>query len=185
MDQCKPDYRLQYAGKYAGNQSVCRQCFSTCEVDTEENKKMCFGGSATATKMSFDMKLNTFQAQYDWNGFYKEDDTETAGVFGIPIRIATEGDSLENNIVSQHAIPARLANTENVYMSSALLVNGGSNTGKSNFGSTVADDGETGVYFWALHGANEDWWSSDLKALQTKARGVAAGTTVNVAAVNP
>ena len=59
--QCKPDYRLQYAGKYAGNQSVCRQCFSTCEVDTEENKKMCFGGSATATKMSFDMKLNTFQ----------------------------------------------------------------------------------------------------------------------------
>merc|ERR1712176_859006 len=124
MNQCKPDYRLQYAGKYAGNQSVCRQCFSTCDVDTDDNKKMCFGGSSTATKMKFDMKLKTFQAQYDWNGFYKEDDSETAGVFGIPIRIATEGES-----------------TENVYMSSANLVNGGSNTGKSNFGTSVADDG--------------------------------------------
>ena len=56
---------------------------------------------------------------------------------------------------------------------------------KNNFGLTTADDGETGVYFWALHGADEAWWSSDLKSIQAKARGVAAGSTVNVAAVNP
>lgn len=27
------------------------------------------------------------KAKYDWNGFYKVADSETAGVFGIPIRI--------------------------------------------------------------------------------------------------
>jgi len=183
--QCKPDYRMQYVGARAPVQSVCRQCFATCDVDTADNQKMCFGGSNTNTKMTFDMKLATFQAQYDWNGFYKETDAATAGVFGIPIRIATEGDSLENDIVAEHAKPARLLNTENVYMSSTNLVNGGTNTGKSNFGTTTLDDGETGVYFWALHGADQAWWASDLKAIQAKARGVAAGTTVNVAAVNP
>ena len=52
---------MQYVGARAPVQSVCRQCFSTCEVDTADNQKMCFGGSNTGTKMTFDMKLATFQ----------------------------------------------------------------------------------------------------------------------------
>ena len=49
---------------------------------------------------------------------------------------------------------------------------------KNNFGQTSAADGEVGVYFWGLHGADQAWWSSDLKAIQTQARLKAAGTVV-------
>ena len=55
---------------------------------------------------------------------------------------------------------------------------------KSNLGLTVGDDGETGVYFWGLHGADETWWTTDLKAIQTKARLVTAGQVV-ITDVNP
>jgi len=182
--QCKPDYRMQYVGARAPVQSVCRQCFATCDVDTADNQKMCFGGSNTNTKMIFDMKLATNQAKYDWNGFYKVADSETAGVFGIPIRIATEGETLENNIVSNDVANTRLATTENIYMSSTLLNNSGLFSGKQNFGSTSADDGEKGVYFWGLHGADQSWWASDLKAIQTKAREKAVGAVAE-ADVNP
>jgi len=128
--------------------------------------------------------VNGKKARYDWNGFYKVADSETAGVFGIPIRIATEGETLENNIVSNDVANTRLATTENIYMSSTLLNNSGANSGKGNFGATAADNSEKGVYFWGLHGADQSWWASDLKAIQTKAREKAVGAVAE-ADVNP
>merc|ERR1712176_163424 len=179
MHQCKPDYRQQFAGRFAGQQSVCRQCFSTCTQtdDTALNGGTCFGGSFTNTKMLFDYDLETNHDTYPWKNYYKQADSHLASAFGIPITAGQEGEPAQITVTAKSDSEPR---GHNIYMSSNVLgTNTALNNGKTSFGT----NGKT-MYFWGLHGATKAWWQSDLKAIQTSARLINPGS-VEITDLNP
>lgn len=165
--QCRPDYRQQVIGKHASlKQSVCRQCFNLCDNRTNAGKLECFGSSDTKNghqriqqKLATQSASGTFQVVFPWSAFYRQTDAETTNVLGIPIREITSSDAL------MASITGGTDNVENVW------------TKHATNGKTAED----GMVYWGIHGADQQWWSSDLKTIQNNARGVTAGS---VAAAN-
>jgi len=155
--QCRPDYRQQIVGKHATKQSVCRQCFTTCDPTLVVDGKtggFCFGGSSGKTTMHpLAFKLQTNKAQYPWGAFYNSAIPDVTDGLGIPVA------QLSGSVGTDDIQSATYWDVA-VNLYSVDLTNG------RNAPAPTA----TSVVFWGLQGANRAWWSSDLKNIQTKAR---------------
>lgn len=155
--QCRPDYRQQIIGKHATKQSVCRQCFKTCEPTLVVDSKtggFCFGGSSGKTTMhNLNFKLQTNKGNYPWGSFYNSAIADVTDGLGIPIAQLTAADNTGD--VTDTAQWDALLN---------LYSTNGSN------GRTPPTGTELSVVFWGLQGADQAWWSSDLKDIQARAR---------------
>jgi len=146
--QCRPDYRQQYVGKFAGIQSVCRQCFMTCDP-AENNGQYCFGGHNTGTSHQvLKTLLKTNEAEFPWNNYYKQTDASsgTNDARGIPIA------NIAGNLGG-----ADWTSRTNLYSDDG-----------TNGRTTVP--GANSVVYWGLQGANRAWWSSDLKSIANNVR---------------
>lgn len=147
--QCRPDYRQQFVGKFAGTQSVCRQCFMTCDP-AADNGNMCFGGhkDGGANHQVLKVLLKTNEQQYPWKNYYKQTDasSKTDDARGIPV--------------------AKVAGT----------ITGTDWTSRTNLYSDSATNGRTTepgadtIVYWGLQGASRAWWSSNLKAIANNVR---------------
>lgn len=149
--QCRPDYRYQKIGKFSGMQSVCRQCFKTCNPSVDTT--FCFGSIVSNVGALFNHALTTNNANYPFTVFAPPD----AQVFGISTHVATDG-VVDASAVTD--IQAFTTNTLNLYFE---------NTVDGKILSGTADsvrDNTAEMVFWGLHGASQAWWSSDLKTIQ-------------------
>lgn len=154
VDQCRPDYRQQRIGKRENNQSVCRQCFKTCD-SAVDNGANCFGSINGNTPQNIAFKLNTNKANYPWTSALTAADFVG---FGIPTLFRADKDAGLSNTINAE-IAAFNAATLNLYFAS----NTDGKVDPSNNDGT-ADAAE--MIYWGLHGASKTWWSSDLKAKQ-------------------
>lgn len=160
--QCRPDYRYQKIGKFSHIQSVCRQCFKTCNPSVEP--KFCFGSIESNVGAFFNHRLNTNNGNYPFTVFAPAD----AQVLGISTH--TSADSSIDPVVGDIAIFT--AGTLNLYFEN--VANGKVYAGTAD----TTRDHATEMVFWGLHGASQAWWESDLKVIQTTLEGIASGLTV-------
>jgi len=163
LDQCRPDYRQQKMGRRSPQQSVCRQCFQTCDptgASPGAGSDYCFGGIAsTSTTPNVAFNLNTHQAKFAWNGHLSTADFTG---FGIPTGAMMDATS-DATIIAKVTAATTVLDPEllNVFFQSAT--NGKSITGVGTADSTRATGEMT---FWGLHGADRVWWTSNLKNIQ-------------------
>lgn len=154
VDQCRPDYRQQRIGKRENNQSVCRQCFKTCD-STVDSGANCFGSINVNTPQNIAFKLNTNKSNYPWTSALTAADFIG---FGIPTLFRADSAATGNTIHTE--IANFDADTLNLYFASntdgKVDPSDGDGTGEANE-----------MIYWGLHGASKAWWSSDLKAKQT------------------
>jgi len=174
LDQCKPDYRQQKIGRRAPQQSVCRQCFQTCNptgASPGAGSDYCFGGIATtSTTPNVAFNLNTHQAKFAWNGHLSTADFIG---FGIPTGAMMDA-TLDATIIGKVTAATTTTDPEllNVFFQSAT--NGKSISGVGTADSTRATGEMT---FWGLHGADRQWWTDDLKTIQGTLRGLTVAGT--------
>jgi len=171
--QCRPDYRHQKLGKFAGTQSVCRQCFRTCDPDMGVfGLRTCFGqieveGLVSANwdqlghSMVFLQKFSdsAVHSHFPWSPRASMPDTTA---LGIPTWAVMD---IQKDITLVTAIGSFTSpNTRNVWFPKS----GGNAHGKATTYGTpnnvreVADE----MTFWAIQGASKEWWMSDLKEIQ-------------------
>jgi len=176
LDQCKPDYRQQKIGRRGPQQSVCRQCFRTCNPTGTGNgsgSDYCFGGivnAASTANVGFD--LNTHQTKYPWNGHLSTLDNEFLG-FGIPTG-AMMDQTKDATIIGKVAGATHLTDSEvlNVFFANAAdgkLITG---VGTDN---NVRETGE--MTYWSIQGADRAWWTANLKNIQETLRGITVAGT--------
>jgi len=175
IDQCIPDYREQKIGRRSPQQSVCRQCFQTCDPTGSGNgfgTDYCFGGIAsTSSTPNVAFNLNTHQTKFAWNGHLS-----TADFTGFGIPTGAMMDATLDAIIAGKVAAATTAQDPqllNVFFQSST--NGKSITGVGT------DNGarETGeMTFWGLHGADRAWWTDDLKAIQSHLRARTISATI-------
>ena len=162
VDQCRPDYRQQRIGKRENNQSVCRQCFKTCD-STVDSGANCFGSINGNTPQNIAFKLNTNKAKYPWTTALTAPDFVG---FGIPTLFradsAATGNTIGTEIAGFHTLTGANAgpDTLNLYFAS-------NTDGKVDPSDADGTGDANEMIYWGLHGASKDWWSSDLKAKQT------------------
>lgn len=157
--QCRPDYRQQRHGQRGPQQSVCRQCFNTCDPDVDPAK--CFGSLNTdKSGNTFKLGLSTNKAEYPWNTAFQGDDTD---VFGIPTLAALDS-NIDGTVIGE--IVAFGAGTLNIYFDNV-------SDGKADVAADLGTTRETAteMTFWSLQGADMAWWSSDLKKIQNVLNG--------------
>lgn len=163
--QCRPDYRQQRVGRFNRSvQSVCRQCFNTCEAASPTG---CFGESLTPSghfQINYDFSANpTF---YGWShplNYYQGSD-----FLGLGIVIGSVVDNTDavNADITTGLVP-------NVYHRNAVA-------------SKAHPGGNNQNIFWGIHGATKAWWESDLKAMQNKVKSKNSnGNAVLTADVQP
>jgi hypothetical protein len=162
--QCRPDYRQQIVGRSRGRQSVCRQCFETCDITQDKNR--CFGAMVDSSTTE-NVKFTLFSAQATiaatrWNGFRKEADVDG---FGIPTWGAL--DTLTDGTVIS-AIAGITAGTENLWFKNIA-------DGKAHVSDADNTRGADDMIFWSILGADQAWWSDDLKPIQTGFANIGAG----------
>lgn len=188
-DQCRPDYRLQSNRRFR-QQSVCRQCFNTCDKDLFGGK-YCFGGGMVQDG-DWDKGIanseggTKFQIPYSdnmWRPYYKGANLNggmaDVMAYGIPtwLRINGEGggatgiDSDLQSIIEDW--PDHEQDQEyvsNMYWGQHCDENNDctTNHGKVHpmennvFGTRKLSD----MTYWALEGASRYWWMADLKYYQ-------------------
>lgn len=156
--QCRPDYRQQRIGQRGPNQSVCRQCFKTCDPAVDPGH--CFGGPLVdGTMTTFKVALSTNQVNYPWKPHYQGADLDA---LGIPTRGAVDSgvDSVVIGEISAFSCVSAATCTDNLYFDNPTDgkadVSNGDNT----------RDIATEMVMWALQGASATWWSNDLMAIQ-------------------
>jgi len=178
LDQCKPDYRQQKIGQRSPQQSVCRQCFQTCDpnsTDAGKGTPYCFGGIAsTSTTPNVAFNLNTHQVKFPWNGHLSTADFTG---FGIPTGAIMDA-TLDATIIGKVTAATHTLDPEllNVFFASAT--NGKSNTGVgTDNGAREASE----MTFWSIHGADRAWWTDNLKDIQNTLRGKTTAGTAFVA----
>jgi len=188
-DQCRPDYRLQSNRRFR-QQSVCRQCFNTCDKDLFGGK-YCFGGGMVQDGDWDNGIANSeggtkFQIPYSdnmWRPYYKGANLNggmaDVMAYGIPtwLRINGEGggatgiDSDLQSIIEDW--PDHEQDQEyvsNMYWGQHCDENNDctTNHGKQHpmdnkvFGTRELSD----MTYWALEGASRYWWMADLKYYQ-------------------
>jgi len=188
-DQCRPDYRLQYNRRFR-QQSVCRQCFKTCDKDLFDGK-YCFGGGMIEDgDWEGERRPNTqggtmFTIPYGdamWTPYYPgailHKKMEDVSAYGIPTFLRLNGkDNVTPGLDSEvQTVIEDWPNHEqdqeyisNMYWGN-ICVNGvcTGNHGKVhpltnlNTGTRTLDD----MTYWGLEGASRYWWMSDLKYYQ-------------------
>ena len=158
--QCRPDYRYQRFGQRANQQSTCRQCFNKCDPNTD--KDACFGAVDSGTPKTLKLALVANSASYPWAsanlGAMGRTDADYQDALGIPTGFIF--DDQTNTVLT--AITG-LTDLLNVYTLSATT----GKTSTANGDSTYTK--ATEQVFWGLQGADQTWWSSNLKTIQNAA----------------
>lgn len=166
--QCRSDYRYQRAGRGRIQQSVCRQCFQTCDPSADSSK--CFGSIATnGATPNVKFTLHSDEANFPWNNFYVGGDVDG---FGIPTHAKL--DSGVDSAVIGDIESFASADTQNVWFANAA---DGKADGSN--GDSTRDNAE--MTFWGLQGASMAWWTSDLKTKQSTLGAAGSFTTANFA----
>jgi len=169
LDQCRPDYRLQRIGRRGPGQSVCRQCFKTCDPDdtTNDGGSFCFGGSHQKTfHKLIPLMLSSNKAIYPWGNYYQISADFTA--MGIPIAVV---DTVKDLAVYTEVANGAASTLKNVYFFDST----GSANSKSQPTTAVTSNNReknSEMAYWALQGASEEWWRSDLKKIQNNIENV-------------
>merc|ERR1719337_265837 len=165
--QCRPDYRLQRLGRRGPQQSVCRQCFASCDPSVDDTK--CFGSIGEITDPTNVMfTLLDDKANFPWGDYYTG--TNHVG-FGIPTHAIIDG--AESATVKDHMEGFTDAGVLNVWFRN--IADGKVVAGNSDGNRDV----ETEETYWGLQGADQAWWSSDLKGIQTHLAGVSGAYAVS------
>jgi len=153
FSQCRPEYRL-INRRYAKEPSVCRQCFTACDVNGVDDD-MCFGGMnsnehADADAKRADAKWIEYPSDMATTYWNSASQFSPAYLLGIPI-----GTSV--------TLEADLAHVE----SSDNKVFWGQTRG-STTGAAKTRPGTPGdeMVYWGLQDQTIDWWMSDLIAAQ-------------------
>jgi len=174
-DQCRPDYVDQIRNMRDGSQqSVCRQCFRSCEP-SQDDSKFCFGGmveQATGAGTSalpngigvmLTIPFVTLSSNYD--AFHGRTVDQTMA-FGIPTHLILDcqTDSTACTTLETPATAAELTQTQNIYFHTVASGQAHNKVRGNNAGNNIRDLDE--MTFWGLQGADRHWWVGDLKALQ-------------------
>ena len=196
--QCRPDYRQQKIGRRGPQQSVCRQCFATCDPDEAETggTSKCFGSIVDKDNNAgqFRLTLKTVDAleyvnadgdtvpRYPWGGHYTgNENADTLIAFGIPTFGALDG-------TTDAAVITKIVDFDTTENESTLNI-WFDNEADGKVDASLANgakDRATEMTYWALQGADQAWWSSDLKAIQTVLDAkVEEGTAITAADFNP
>jgi len=171
--QCRPDYRYQKYGRAAGRQSVCRQCFKTCDpamagfgihtcfgqIHQEGLTSANFAASSTLFKMRFSDA--TVAANFPWGLNSNSYDGADIDAFGIPTWAVC--DTLTDAAILLSISTFATDNLDNVWMpnpADGKVASYGNNDNTRD----IADE----MLMWGLHGATKEWWSSDLKIIQDR-----------------
>jgi len=187
FDQCRPDYRLQYAGRRGRNtQSVCRQCFNTCLPDdaTNDGGSFCFGGSITKNSHHYlGLKLSTNKAFFPWGNHYQPSSDHVG--LGIPIAVVDPAADIDVVNEIQKGTPNGIdSKLRNVYFYDSTATSGNED-GKAKSSQSVMNgvrDKDQEMVYWGLQGASEEWWRQDLKKIQNDLRN--KGSPVGTVALN-
>jgi len=153
FSQCRPEYRL-INRRYAKEPSVCRQCFTACDVNGVDDD-MCFGGMNSNDHASDDAKradAKWIEYPSDMATTYWNSATQfsPAYLLGIPIGTSvTLADDL-----------AHVQSSDNKVFWGQTR---GATTGSSK--TAPGTPGDEMVY-WGLQDQTIDWWMSDLIAAQ-------------------
>ena len=149
-DQCRPSFYLQMRRmRWGSQQSVCRQCFKTCNP-TQFDGRYCFGGGlAGGTGKSFTLPFATSAANYPAAAIGGLTDTL---VLGIP-----SGLMLSNSVDAVAVAAVTDFTVHNLYFDN----NG---NGKTYDGDSDNNRELDEMTYWSLEGADKAWWRSDLKA---------------------
>lgn len=158
-DQCRPEMLQQKTNsRHEQTQSVCRQCFNTCDK-ASHNGAFCFGSITNdvsktpaefmipfATSSTL-LNMETPHGRLDW-----------AGSIGIPTWVLVDG-AFSEDASAESDISTSTAS--NVFF----------NTGANNNGKVaLAGDSQwtvTDMTYWSLAAGNKAWWQSDLKTSQS------------------
>ena len=163
-----PHYRLQKIGKFGPTTSVCRQCFSACNPADDDTK--CFGSVTNGGSVGtfFNHALTTNNANYPFTTFAPAD----ASVMGIPTWGPTDG-TLDSAVISD--IQSFAADSLNLYFEDATNAK---TSGPTDGTADGTRDSATEMVFWSLHGADQTWWSSNLKTIQQSLNSEATARSV-------
>lgn len=154
--QCRSDYRLQRIGRNRGQQSVCRQCFNTC--DPSVDKTHCFGSiDSVATTPNVMLTLSSDKANFPWTTAYTG---ANQLAFGIPTGAKLDS-SVDGTVIGQiqtfHAAAGE--STLNVWFKS--LTDGKADVSDGANGREASE-----MTYWGLQGADSAWWNDNLKTIQ-------------------
>lgn len=153
FSQCRPEYQL-INRRYAKEPSVCRQCFTACEIDGVDDD-MCFGGMNSNLHADDNAKRNDakwIEYPSDMATTYWNSATQfsPASLLGIPIGTS----------VTIEADLAHVESSDNKVFWGQTM---GATTGTSK--TRPGTPGDEMVY-WGLQDQTIDWWMSDLIAAQ-------------------
>ena len=169
LDQCRPSFYLQMKNKRWGSQqSVCRQCFRTCDP-SQFGGRYCFGGGLDDdTGKPITMPFATSAGNYPAAATGGLTDT---AVLGIPSGLMLSQD------VDATAIAAITAFThgKNLYFDHA-------SNGKLYDGDDDDNRELDEMTYWSLEGADKAWWRSELKDKQTAYEALSADSCTSNAA---
>jgi len=178
-EQCRPEMIQQrLSGRHGGTQSVCRQCFKTCDPN-ELNGAFCFGGidQTISPKVSATTGFNengrfftipfTSQSSLISVDVITEATSDFHNAMGIPTHILVDQNDGHSNSVRDSI--ATLAS--NVYFGVSIVTTG-STSGTS--GKTPDATGTNSSWqrddmtYWSVLAADKAWWGSELKPLQQR-----------------
>jgi hypothetical protein len=191
-EQCRPEFIQQrYKGRHGGTQSVCRQCFKTCEPQ-DFHGAFCFGG-IDGGDTGTDTNMFAFSVPFDTSPQLLSIDLEVESQLPRP----NPSNSLDHHYPADSffslGIPTWIPIDETDPRCATFRTN--IETTRSNwfFGHQVtiqadgshdfstlvpakqhSTDGTADVYevadmtYWSVLAADRAWWMSDLKALQDR-----------------
>jgi len=190
-EQCRPEFIQQrYKGRHSGTQSVCRQCFKTCNPQDFKGA-FCFGGidgnnpaPDIAHAYPFSVPFETLPelllldledettpsnphfrpgGHYPFNSFFE---------LGIPTWILVDDDTAQT---AQFRINIETTRSNFFFGHQTTIAADGSEDFRDQLSSKVhSTDGTAGTYdiadmtYWSVQAGDRAWWMSDLKALQDR-----------------
>jgi len=178
-DQCRPDYKDQLRNMRDGSQqSVCRQCFRSCQPDhnSPDNYYYCFGAmvdNAAAGNVVPPNGVPTFlilpfanDPDDKWYGKYKERTEDARMRFGIPTNLALDclKDVNSCELIENPTTTTAIEQTQNIYFGIDKIAPQAHSKLRTNAGD--GNRAVTDMTYWGLEGAQRNWWVGDLKRIQ-------------------
>jgi len=168
-DQCRPEMLQQKKNsRNARAQSVCRQCFKTCDFNNN-NGAFCFGGINGNTPIDFKVGFTSQSALLPMG--IPNGRADWSNVIGIPTWAVVDGsDTTAATEIGTQAL--------NVFF--------GSNSDSKAAVNSDSSWDPADMTFWSLIAGDKDWWVSDLKTIQNNYRTAqdgactSAGTPPNI-----
>jgi len=185
-EQCRPEFIQQrYRGRHGGTQSVCRQCFKTCNPG-DYMGAFCFGGvdgNNPVDMFGFSVpflsapNLLTIDLSVEWqtprpDHEYHHYPFDSDFTMGIPTWIPVD----ESNGKSAQFLNNIATTASNFFFGHMVTMNP---DGTSDFQQNVdskahSSDGTADKFevadmtYWSVLTGDREWWQSDLKMLQDR-----------------